>query len=67
MAQHEIYTIELNRPEGVTVAELVAYMKEAIEMWGGQRRTDDPLFYPWARRIRQDHKLPAIRIKRRYP
>lgn len=62
----ETYTVELDRPEGVSVAELVAYMKDAIETWGGQKHPSDPLFYPW-NMGRCRYKLPAIRIRRGYP
>ncbi len=67
MPKHEIYTIELDRPDGVTVAQLVQHMKEAIEQWGGQMEPTHPLFYPWAIGPHRRNKLPAIRIKRRYP
>lgn len=63
----EIYTIELARPDGVSVDEMVSYIKEAVETWGGQRRPEDPLFSPWAVGKRRKHDLPAIRVKRRYP
>ena len=65
----EIYTIELDRSDGVSVRELIEYIKEAVETWGGQRRTDDPLFYAWYRRgcgSRKDY-YSAIRVRRRYP
>ena len=63
----EVYTIELDRPPGVTVGELTAYIKEAVEVWGGQRRPDDPLFYPWRWGRGSCAPYPAIRVKRRYP
>jgi len=63
----EVYTVELDRPEGVTVAELTAYIREAIELWGGQKRPDDPLFYPWSTGRSDRRKYPAIRVKRKYP
>lgn len=63
----EVYTVELDRPEGVTVKELVAYIKDAVETWGGQRSNDDPLFYPWTWGRGRKGKYPAIRVKRRYP
>lgn len=66
MPRTEIYEIELQRPDGVTVAELTQYIKEAVETWGGWRSPEDPLFYPWSLgKIR--NALPAIRVRRRYP
>ena len=78
MSKREIYTIELDRPDNVTVQRLINYMREAIEDWGGQLRPPgcdpefpegDPLFYPWAVRGAKNNKgkLPMIRIKRSYP
>jgi len=62
----EVYTIELDRPDGVSKKELVAYIKEAVEIWGGQKRPDDPLFYPWTMGTHKG-KYPAIRVRGRYP
>ncbi len=69
MAKREFYTIELDRPDGVSVAELIRYMREALEEWGGQRHPDDPLFCAWKIRGAPGNarRLPAIRITRRYP
>lgn len=67
----EIYTIELDRPDGVSVAELAAYIKEAVEDWGGQRPDSDPLFYPWkikgADKDFNKRRAPMIRVRRSYP
>lgn len=38
-------SIEFDMPKTYTRREVKAYMKEAIETWGGQRHPDDELFY----------------------
>lgn len=40
----EKYEIDINRPYGVSVAEMKDYLKDAIDSWGGQFHFDDPLF-----------------------
>lgn len=59
----ETYEVKLHRPNGVTVKELVEYIKEALDMWGGQRHPDDPLFYAWGKHGYT--KAPAVRVRRR--
>ena len=60
--KREIYSIYITRPEGVSVAKLTAYIKEAVESWGGQRSSDDPLFWPWG--AKREH--PPVRVHRQY-
>lgn len=60
----ELYQIALRRPKGVTVAELKAYIKDAVENWGGQKHPEDPLFYPWGE---GNFQLPEIQVRKVYP
>ena len=46
----EIYEIEINRPVGVTVAELKEYIQDAVRSWGSQFPSDYPLLIVHMRR-----------------
>lgn len=37
-------TVSLTVLDEVTAAEVREYVREAVEVWGGQRHPDDPLF-----------------------
>ena len=37
--------VEVKYPDQVSNADIKEYVKEAIEMWGGQRHPEDELFY----------------------
>lgn len=67
MSTKEVYIIELDRPPGVSVKALVAYIRDAVEDWGGQRDPDDPLFYPWRRYKGSTSPYPRIKVKRLRP
>ena len=38
------YIVIVDQPEDVTWREMAAYIEEAVEVWGGQKYPDDPLF-----------------------
>jgi hypothetical protein len=49
----EEYTVKLRRPEGVSIARMQEYIRDAVLNWGGQFEPGvDPLFYPWKRKGR---------------
>lgn len=60
----EVYEVTLVRPEGVSVKELSAYIKNAVDSWGGAFDPHDPLYLPWSRGSYFKGVLPAIRVKR---
>lgn len=41
----EKYIVTVTRPEGVSITEMRDYIREAVDMWGGQLHPDDPMFY----------------------
>lgn len=43
--RREIYEVTVTRPEGVSVAEMKEYIRDAVHSWGSQFRPDSPLFY----------------------
>lgn len=38
------FVIRVPSLEGVTQPEMAAYIREAVQCWGGQRQPEDPLF-----------------------
>jgi len=40
----ECYVVIVERPKGVTSIEMAAYIRDAINAWGGGYPPDDPLF-----------------------
>ena len=40
----EIYLVKVDRPEGVSVDEMNAYIEEAVDTWKGQMCPEEPLF-----------------------
>lgn len=41
----EKYVVTVTRPAGVSITEMRNYIREAVDMWGGQFHPDDPMFY----------------------
>lgn len=41
----EIYTIEVFRPESISVHKMRQHIKEAVASWGGGYKPDHPLYY----------------------
>ena len=44
----ETYIITVKRPTGATVGATKAFIRDALESYGGQFDPDDPLFYSLA-------------------
>jgi hypothetical protein len=42
-AKREHYIVAVNRPQGVSISQMEAYIYDAVSTWGGQFHPDDPL------------------------
>lgn len=49
--KREIYRIEVERPDGVSVTDLREYMKTAINQWGKGGDPDSPFWYIEVKKI----------------
>lgn len=61
----EKYIVEIDRPSGVLVGEMKAYIKTAIEGWSGGGNPDSPLFGHFHDNEIKVHRQNEFRIPRR--
>lgn len=40
----ERYIVKVNRPDGISKREMIEYIRNAVECWGGFFSPDNPLF-----------------------